>query len=131
MAELTTTASAALVTGATSAAAAGRPPEEVIVWALLGSMVAVWLDAQKGEQLSIVWALRMLGLIAVSVLSGIAGSALLQGIPEVPIIGSAAKMERWVSAFAIAALIHKAGPLAYRIALGWTKKGEGKDVARP
>lgn len=131
MAELTTTASAAVVTGATSAAiAAGRPPQEVIVWALMGSLVAVWLDRQKAEPLTVGWALRALGMIAVSLLSGIAGSAGAIALADLPGISFVAKIERWVLAFAIAALIHRAGPPVYRATLGRFQK-EGGDVASP
>jgi hypothetical protein len=131
MAELTTTAAATAVTGATSAIAAGRPPQEVIVWALMGSMVAVWLDRQKGEPLTVGWAARALGLIFVSLLSGIAGSAGAVALADVPFVGFIAKVERWVLAFAFAALIHKLGPLGYRVAAGRAKKEEAGNVASP
>jgi hypothetical protein len=130
MAELTTTASAAVVTGATSAIAAGRPPQEVIVWALMGSLVAVWLDRQKGEPLTVGWALRALGMIVVSLLSGIAGSAGAIALADLPGLSFVAKIERWVLAFAIAALIHRAGPPVYRATLGRLQKEAG-DVASP
>lgn len=129
MAELTTTPAAAVASGATSAAiAAGMPPQEVIVWAVMGALVAVWLDRQKGEPLTLAWVGRAIGMIGVSVLSGIAASAGIAALSDAPMIGLLAKAPRWVLAFTVAALIHKAGPLAYRVAVGRAKK-EGADVA--
>jgi hypothetical protein len=130
MAELSTTAATAVLTGATSAAAAaGRPPQEVIVWALMGSLVAVWLDRQKGEPLTVGWAARAVGMIFVSVLTGIAGSAGAPALSDYALLGFLSKLDRWVLAFTIAALIHKAGPLAYRVTLGRVRQQEGTDAA--
>lgn len=130
MAELTTTVSAAAVTGATSALAAGRPPQDVIVWALMGSLVAVWLDRQKGEPLTLAWVGKALGLIFVAMLSGIAGSAAAQALGDLPVIGFVAKVERWVVAFVIASLIHKLGPIGLRfIKSKAQQKAEAGDVA--
>lgn len=130
MAELTTTPAAAVASGATSAAiAAGMPPQEVILWAVMGALVAVWLDRQKGEALTLAWVMRAIGMIGVSVLSGIAASACLPVLAKAPLISFLSETPRWVMAFIVAALIHKAGPLAYRVAVGRTKKQEAPDVA--
>lgn len=131
MAELTTTAAATAVTGATSAVAAGRPPQEVIVWALMGSLVAVWLDRQKGDPITWRWAGRATCLIVVSVLSGIAGSAGLQALDGVALVGFLAKLERWVAAFLVASLIHKLGPWALQAIKRQVGKVESPDVASP
>jgi|GEM_PF-6530543 len=129
MAELTTTAAATAVTGATSAISAGRPPQEVIVWALMGSLVAVWLDRQKGEPLTIDWVARALGLIFVSVLTGIAGSAGAAALGDLPGFAFVTKVERWVMAFAIAALIHKLGPWVLQALKARANKTEAGNVA--
>ena len=128
MAELTTTASAAVATGMTSAIVTGRPPQEIIVWALMGSLVAVWLDHQRGEAITVRWAAKAVGLIFVSVLSGIAGSAGMIALADIQALSFIAKIERWVLAFLIASLIHKLGPLAMRVI---SKKAEADDAVRP
>jgi len=132
--DLTTTVPAAVASGITAAGAAtglatGMPPQDVILWAVMGALVAVWLDRQKGEPLSKEWAARALGMIFVSVLSGIAGSAALEAVPDAPMIGVIAKVPRWVLAFAISALIHKVGPFAWRRAVEAGKKSEAGNVA--
>lgn len=114
----------------TVAAAAGRPPEEVILWAFLGSLVAVYLDRGRDDVLSVRWAASTAGLVLVSVLSGIVGSALvLQLAPAWSWTAPLAAVERWVLAFAIAALIHKAGPLGWSVVrrLAATTKGASDD----
>lgn len=134
MADLTTTVPAAVASGITAAGAAtgiaiGWPPQDVLVWAVMGALVAVWLDRQRGEPLSMKWAGRALGMIAVSVLSGIAGSAFLASMPEASFIGAAANAPRWAVAFAIAALIHKVGPLVFRRYANDGKPPEAGNVA--
>lgn len=131
MAELTTTVAATAVTGATAAIAAGLPPQEVLVWSLLGALVAVWLDREKGEALTVGWALRAVGLVFVSVLSGIAGSAGITALADVPMVSFLAKIERWVAAFAVAALIHKAGPWVWKTLTTRFQRQEVSDVAGP
>lgn len=130
MAELSTTAATAVLTGAASAAAAaGKPPQEVIVWALLGALVAVWLDRQKGDPLTLGWVGRALGLIFVSVLTGIAGSAGIMVLADLPGLGFVAKLERWVAAFTIAASIHIVAPWGWRLLQGRFQRQEGSDAA--
>ncbi len=125
---LTTTPAAAVASGATSAAiVAGMPPQEVIVWAVMGALVAVWLDRQKGGAMSLAWVARAIGMILVSVASGIAASACLPVLAKVPLISFLSETPRWVMAFIVAALIHKAGPIGYSWAVGKAKK-EGHDV---
>lgn len=136
-AEMTTTALSTVATGAaaavpTVAAAAGRPPEEVILWAFLGALVAVYLDRSRDVPLSMRWAASTAGLVMVSVLSGIVGSALvLQIAPAWPWTAPLALIERWVLAFAIAALIHKAGPLAWSVVRSVAASKGASDDSRP
>lgn len=120
---------AAVTVGATTAGiTAGMPPHDVILWAVMGALVAVWLDRHRGEALSWRWLGRALGMIFVSGLSGIAGSAVLVAMPDMPLVGMLAKAPQWTLAFAIAALIHLAGPAVYRRLLG-VFKGEVKSEA--
>lgn len=133
----TATAASTLATGTaaavpTVAAAAGRPPEEVILWAFLGSLVAVYLDRSRDTTLSMRWAASTAGLVLVSVLSGIVGSALvLQLAPAWSWTAPLAAVERWVLAFAIAALIHKAGPLAWGVVRRIAATKGASDDGRP
>ena len=133
-ADLTTTLPAAVASGITAAGTAagistGMPPQDVIIWAVMGAFVAVWLDRQRGEPLSVGWGARALGMIFVSMLSGIAGSAGLQAVPDAPVIGVAAKVPQYVLAFAIASLIHKVGPILFRRAVDRETKPEAGNVA--
>ena len=132
--DLTTTLPAAVASGITAAGTAtglatGMPPQDVILWAVMGALVAVWLDRQKGEPLSKAWAFRALGMIFVSVLSGIAGSAGLEAVPDAPMIGVVAKVPQWVLAFVISALIHKVGPLLFRRVVDAGTNSEAGNVA--
>ncbi|WKB53030.1 hypothetical protein [Eleftheria terrae] len=133
MAEVTTTIATGVAAAAsTTAVAAGRPPEEVILWAFLGSLVAVWLDGRRDEPLSFRWGFNVLGLVLVSVLSGIVGSAVLLSLaPEFSLTAPLAKIERWGLAFVIAALIHRVGPLAFGVLRGRITKVGGSDAANP
>lgn len=134
MADAITTAVTGAVAAASAPLATGRPPEDVLLFALLGSVVAVWLDGttpERGKLLAWSWSTFM--LVFVSVLSGVVGSALLQNLEGAPYIGALAKVQPWISACVIAALIHRLGPLAWRAAAARVRKDEGKpsDVTAP
>ena len=112
------------------ALALGAPPEGVLLFAFLGSIVAVWLESKGPEPLS--WKLvgRTLMLMFVSILSGVVGSAFLRGIgADTPYVGMAARVEPWITACIIAALIHRFGPLVYRFANARSGKSENAPSA--
>lgn len=134
MADAITTAVTGAVAAASAPLAAGRPPEDVLLFALLGSVVAVWLDGtppEKGKLLAWSWATFM--LVFVSVLSGVVGSALLQNLEGAPYVGAVSKVQPWISACVIAALIHRLGPMAWRTFAARVRKetGEPSDVTTP
>lgn len=88
-------------------------PMDVVVWAMLGGLVAVLLNLDRGE--SCFWS-RAPGLIRVLVvctLYGIALSALaLTLAPFWTATSLLHDSDRWALAFVIAAISHKVGPLA-------------------
>lgn len=128
-ADVTATLTTGAVAGALGPVSALRPPEEVIVYAMLGAVVAVWLDSRTTDTLSwdVIWRATMVAFV--SVLSGVVGSALILHWGDVPVLGVMAKAERWVSAFIIAALIHRAGPYLKRLAEARARREEGKPDA--
>ncbi len=123
-----------IVAGGTAAAIApavalGAPPEGVLLFAFLGSIVAVWLESTGPEPLSWRLAGRTLMLMFVSILSGVVGSALLRGLADAPYVGIVAKVEPWITACMIAALIHRFGPLVYAFSKGKAGKVENAPSA--
>lgn len=130
MADLSGAVPAAIANGFTAAGmTTGMPPQDVMLWSMIGALAAVWLDQQKGVPLSRRWVLRAVGMIFVSVASGIAGSAALIAVPDAPIVGFVAKVPQWVLAFFIAALIHLVGPALFKRWLSTDKKAEAGNVA--
>lgn len=116
MTDAVSTAAAASVAGVVAA----RPPEEVIWWALIGALVAIWLDGKGDHSLDrkeiAKWAINAAGMILVSAASGIALSALVQSIAaNVSFLSPLAHTPRWVTAAIIAALIHKIGPILFSV----------------
>jgi len=120
-----------LTSAVTAAALAnGRPPEDVIIWSILGALVAVWLNRNQGAEFNFKWLLSIFGTVFVSVMCGIVGSAVLMAVtPEYSMLRPFSKMPQWTGAFIIAALIHTIAPLAYAFATRWLNKKEPKDVA--
>ena len=128
MADITTT----IVAGAAAGSlAGGRPPEEVILWSFLGALAAVYLERSKDDGFNLRWIFSAMGMMFASVLSGIVGSALvLQAAPAWTMTAPLAKVERWIFACIIAALIHKAGPVLWGVFKGRAKNAEGANDAR-
>lgn len=124
--------STVIVAAVAAPAAAGRPPEEVILWAFLGALAAVYLERGQSDSFNIRWVVSALGMMFASVLSGIVGSALvLQAAPSWTLTAPLAKIERWILACIIAALIHKAGPLLWGMFKARAKNVEGANDVRP
>lgn len=122
----------ATVAAAGAAAVIGaRPPEEVVIWAIFGGVVAVWLNhksTNKTDSFSR-WALHSAAMVLVSALCGILLSAILMQLaPHYYLLGVFSHIERWETAAIIAALAHKAGPKLERMANAWAKK-KTKEIA--
>lgn len=111
MAEIATaTASAALASGI-AAGTSGLPPQDVILWALIGGLVSVWLSRQADASLTLRWAASSLMQLGISAAAGVAGSALVLAVaPAYAMTAPLASAPRWVLAGVIAALAFKAGP---------------------
>lgn len=127
MAEVGTTVAAA----GTAAVIGGRPPEEVVIWAVCGGVVAVWLNhksTQNGDSFA-KWSLHAAAMVLVSAMCGIVISAIfLQLAPHYSWLSPLAHIERWALAATIAALIHKIAPRLERIADLWASK-KAKELA--
>lgn len=127
--ELTTAATS----GGTAAAlvASGRPTEEVVVWSLLGALVAVWLKSREEQDPDFNWRLlsSIVGILFVSVFCGIVGSAIFVGAVQAhEKTKGLVLVPQWAVAFVVAALIHTVAPLLYDFAKRWLKKKVGKNV---
>lgn len=101
---------------ATAAIVSGRPPGEVIVWAIVGALVAVWLSKPAEVTLTAKWFFTVAGLFFVSATAGVVLSSILVSVvPSLPAaLQFLAAVPHWASAAVIAALIHKAAPLLWR-----------------
>jgi hypothetical protein len=102
-----------------------RPPGEVVVWAIVGGVVAVWLSKPSELELSLKWVLGVLGLFFVSAAAGVVLSAILVAVaPTLPAtFAFVAAIPRWASAAVIAALIWKLGPFAWNQVVARFGKG--------
>lgn len=119
--------------GGTAAAlvASGRPTEEVVVWSLLGALVAVWLKSRQDEdaELSLRLFINIIGILLVSVFCGIVGSAIFIGaVQAYDKTRGLVVVPQWAIAFVVAALIHTVAPLLYDFAKRWLKKKVGKNA---
>ena len=113
MAEITTTALAAACAAVVVGA---RPPEEVAAWALIGALVAVWLDwktvAEEGQLTR--WAAKVVSMILISVASGILFSALIKEIAACfEWTALLAKIDRWIVAAVVSGGTHRVGPFLW------------------
>lgn len=107
----------------TTAVAMGTPPEGVLLFAFLGSIVAVWLHTGEPEPLTWKVVGRTGMLMFVSIFSGVVGSALLRGLEGAPVVGIASRIEPWITAGIVSACIHKFGPLLFKRAQAIAQKG--------
>lgn len=122
-----TAASAALATGS-AAAMSGWPPQDVIVWALIGGLVSVWMARKAEASLTAGFLAAALAQVGVSAAAGIALSAgLLALAPVSTWTASLASVPRWVLAGVIAAVIHRAAPLA----MAWLQRWAGPRATQP
>lgn len=124
---MTDVASAAVsgsLASGTAAAMSGWPPQEVILWAVIGGLISVWLSSAKVAALTPAWVGGALVQICVAAAAGIALSAGLLAIaPGWAWLAPLAAVPRWVMAGLIAALIFKLGPLAFELGTRWIKGG--------
>jgi hypothetical protein len=120
--------SAAAAAGS-AAALSARPPGEVVIWSIVGGLVAVWLSKPSELELSIKWALGVIGLFFVSAAAGVVLSAILVAVAPTlpPMFAFVAAIPRWASAAVIAALIWKLGPFAWNQVLARFGKGPHAD----
>lgn len=118
----------AAVSGGAAALSAGRPAEEVVIWAVFGAIVAVWLNSRGGGAVTARWVLNATFVLIVSVLCGIVGSAMFVAVaPEYEWTKPLGRVPQWTAAFVIAATIHVIAPLAYSVFARWTQKQGTQD----
>lgn len=120
---VTAASAASAATGAATAAAmSSLPNQEVIVWAVIGGLVSVWLARKAEVAFTPGYIATAIAQIGVSAASGIALSALvLTAAPGYAWLAPLASVPRWALAGCIAALIHQLGPLA----LSWLQHFSG------
>lgn len=125
MADPSTTVATGTAAASSAVVAAGVPPQDVILWAVIGGLVSVWLSNQHEARFTLRWVAGALAQIGVAAVAGILLSAgVLAVAPAWGWLAPLASMPRWVLAGAIAALIFKGGPLIWRAFTGWsTSKG--------
>lgn len=128
--------SAAAAGSGTAAAmlASGRPAEEVVVWSLLGALVAVWLKSHQDDhsQITLKLMISITFTLIVSVLCGIVGSALFVAVvPAYPLTNALKVVPQWAVAFVIAALIHNTAPVLYDVWKSWLQKKGAKNAETP
>jgi hypothetical protein len=117
---------AAAASGATTAVIAGRPPEEVLIWALLGAIVAVWINSKNTDEITVRWVISTIAMLCVSVICGVAGSAIILSIAnQYEWLRPFAAVPRWAIAFVVAAGIHVAAPPAWLFLQGLFKSRYG------
>lgn len=131
MADLSTTVATGTAAAGSAAAAAGWPPQDVILWSLIGGLVSVWLSTQGTAAITVRWVASALAQIGVAAVAGILLSAgLLAVAPSWSWLAPLASVPRWVLAGLIAALIFKAGPLAWGYISRWTGANGGTPNAQ-
>ncbi len=117
--EISAAASAvAAVSAATGVVFGPTPPTDVLVYACLGGLVAVWLQHRDVDVvITPRWLMGTLLLFAVSVGSGIVLSAGLLSLAHAGAAGLAwlAPVPHWVAAAVLAGTVHWLAPLAYGI----------------
>lgn len=111
MAEIATAATSAALASGIAAGTSGLPPQDVILWALIGGLVSVWLSRQADASLTLRWAASSLMQLGISAATGVALSALVLAVaPAHPMTAPLASAPRWSLAGLIAASAFKAGP---------------------
>jgi len=91
-------------------------PAEVVVWALLGGVVAALLKRCHGESCLRSRTLELGRILVVGTLSGIALSSLaLSFAPYWTVTSFLSGSDRWALAFVIGAMTHKVGPIALAV----------------
>lgn len=124
MAEVTTTIAAGAAASAASAASSGMPPSDVVAWALIGGLVAVWLEHQAELIITARWAIGAIARALVSAAAGVALSAVALALaPTLPGLSALAQVPQWAMAGIVAALIHRIGPKLFDAASSWLTRG--------
>lgn len=114
------TAAAAAASAATAGASvAGLPPQAVIVCAVAGAIIGVWVSHAKDAEMTWRWALGSLGLVAgyaaFAVLASVAGEAIF---PLYAITQPLARIPPW----AIAGALSLSGFWVLPLAAAWLKR---------
>lgn len=99
------------------------PPVEVIAWACIGGLVAVWLARRDTVAITGAWLFGTVMLFAVSVIAGIVLSAGVLSLAHAGAPGFSvfAAVPHWVAAASCAGGVHWFAPLV----LGWLRARVG------
>lgn len=132
MTETGTTVAATVGAAVPAAAMSGWPPQDVVLWAVIGGLISVWL-ARKADQSEVTgrWLGGALAHLCVAAASGVALSAVVLAMaPATAWTAPLAVVPRWALAAAIAALLNKLAPLGWRWLIRWLGTKEGTTDAQ-
>lgn len=91
-------------------------PVEVVVWALLGGLVAALLNHRRGRACFRSRAIELSRVLVVGTLSGIALSSLALSLaPYWTLTSFLSGSDRWALAFLISAMGHRVAPIALAV----------------
>lgn len=110
----------AAASAASGAVLSGVPPEDVLIYAVLGGLVAAWMqgDKQNGRAKSDIlrWAVSVAGIVFVSAVSGVVISAILISVANrFDYLSPLLVIPRWAVAAVVSALIIKCAPYFWRV----------------
>lgn len=129
MTETGTTVAATVGAAVPAAAMSGWPPQDVVLWAVIGGLISVWL-ARKADQSEVTgrWLGGALAHLCSAAAAGVALSAVVLALAPA-YVPPLAVVPRWALAAVIAALINKLGPMVLRRLFKWGgTKGEPTDA---
>lgn len=113
-----TTVGATVGAAVPAAAMSGWPPQDVVLWAVVGGLISVWL-ARKADQSEVTgrWLGGALAHLCSAAAAGIALSAVVLALAPAYAFSALAAV--------IAALLHKLAPLGWRWLIRWLGTKEG------
>jgi len=112
MTDIPLTAAASTVAAGTAAAMTGLPTQEVVLYALAGGVVGIWLSPLAQVVFTARWVAAVLAQIAASTAAGVTLSAIgLAVAPGYDWLKPLSAVPQWALAGVIAACIHRALPL--------------------
>ncbi|MBK1686192.1 hypothetical protein [Rubrivivax gelatinosus] len=115
---------ASLTAGSLAAIAAGMPSGLTIAAAIVGGLIAVWMEHSDEISISLRWVGGAALRVIVSAAAGIALAAIALAIAAHPesVLAPIAGAPEWALAGVIAASVRKFAPLAWSAATAWLQR---------